>query len=108
MTHRGDNVPLDGTYFTGAFGSLNVTENVNIIDLTNQKVLISLLQVAEDVENIKKVLLTIDDHLKRLIQKVQANEDKIEEIYYAPGMPGYLLHQAEFDENAAKLSISDA
>ena len=40
--------------------------------------------------------------LQQMIKRIERLEDRVNQIYYAPGMPGYLSSEKEFHEYMSK------
>ena len=102
MTKRGDKVGPHGSFLFGAFGTMNLSDNVNIID-DEMTVKISLQEDHDRINNVEIRLCAIETQITAMVQHINEMNKMLQMMYFAPGMPGYETGKQSFEEAQSAL-----
>lgn len=101
MSQRGETVPTTGSFFSGAFGTMNLSHNINIVG-PDMKIQVSLLEDHERIQVLEQHIVVIENQITDMVAHINKINKVLEEVYFAPGGPGCLQAQQHFEELAAE------
>jgi len=102
MSKRGDIVPSTGSFFSGSFGTMNLSHNVNIVN-NEMAIVVSLVEDHERIQMLENQVSALQDKMTELVEHINKMNKVLQEIYFAPGAPGSLIAQDHFEELATTL-----